>query len=133
MKHINATRKEVRKFGITFSVLALGLAAFFFYKENTLWMVFLGASAFFILTGLWVYPVLKPIYVGWMSFAFSLGWVNTRLILGIVFYLIFTPAGLVMRLLGKDPLVLRFDSEATTYWVKRKPQGQSKNRYEKLF
>lgn len=133
MKHINATRKEVRKFGITFSILAIGLAAYCFYKENPLWMVFLGGSLFFILTGMWSYPILRPIYVGWMTFAFALGWVNTRLILGIVFYLIFTPAGLVMKLLGKDPLVLRFDREATTYWVKRKPQDQSKNRYEKLF
>jgi len=133
MKHINATPKEVRKFGITFSILAIGLAAYCFYKENPLWMVFLGGSLFFILTGMWSYPILKPIYVGWMTFAFALGWVNTRLILGIVFYLIFTPAGLVMRLLGKDPLVLRFDRRATSYWVRRKPQDQSKNRYEKLF
>jgi hypothetical protein len=82
---------------------------------------------------MWSYPILKPIYVGWMTFAFALGWVNTRLILGIVFYLIFTPAGLVMRLLGKDPLVLRFDRQATTYWVRRKPQDPSKKRYENLF
>jgi hypothetical protein len=133
MKHINATPKEVRKFGITFSVLAIGLAAFSFYKENPLWMVFLGGSVFFILTGLWSYPILKPIYIGWMTFAFALGWVNTRLILGIVFYLIFTPAGLVMKLLGKDPLGLQFDRQATTYWARRKPQEPDKKRYEKLF
>jgi hypothetical protein len=133
MKHINATRKEVRKFGITFSVLAIGLATFSFYKENPLWMVFLGGSVFFIITGLWSYPILKPVYIGWMTFAFALGWVNTRLILGIVFYLIFTPAGLVMRLLGKDPLGLQFDRQATTYWVRRKPQDASMKRYEKLF
>ena len=133
MKHINATPKEVRKFGITFSVLTFGLAAFFFYKGNALWILFLGGSAFFILTGLLAYPILKPIYIGWMSFAFALGWVNTRIILGLVFYLIFTPAGLVLRLLGKDPLGLRFDRHATTYWVKRKPQDFSKKRYEQLF
>jgi hypothetical protein len=133
MKHINATLKEVRKFGITFSVVAIALAAFSFYRMNPLWIVFLGASLFFLLTGLWAYPILKPIYVGWMTFAFALGWVNTRLILGIVFYLIFTPTGLVMRLLGKDPLGLRFDRHATTYWVRRKPQDPSKQRYEKLF
>jgi hypothetical protein len=133
MKHINATLKEVRKFGITFSILAIVLAAFSFYRMNPLWMVFLGTSLFFLLTGLWAYPILKPIYVGWMTFAFALGWVNTRIILGIVFYLIFTPAGLVMRLLGKDPLGLRFDRHASTYWVRRKPQDPSKKRYEKLF
>jgi hypothetical protein len=133
MKHINATPKEVRKFGITFSILAIGLAAFSLYKGNALWMVLLGGSLFFFLTGIWAYPLLKPIYVGWMTFAFALGWVNTRLILGIVFYLIFTPAGLVMRLLGKDPLGLRLERQTSTYWIKRKPQTPDKKRYEKLF
>jgi hypothetical protein len=133
MKHINATPKEVRKFGITFSVLAIGLAAFSFYKESPLWVVFLGGSVFFFLTGVWAYPILKPIYVGWMTFASALGWVNTGLILGVVFYLIFTPAGLVMRLLGKDPLGLRLDRQTTTYWVRRKSQAPDKKRYEKLF
>jgi hypothetical protein len=133
VKHITATPKEVRKFGITFSILALGFAAFCFYRENTLWTVFLGVSAFFILTGLWGYPVLKPVYVGWMTFAFALGWVNSRIILSLVFCLVFTPAGLILRLLGKDPLGLRFDRQATTYWVMRKPQDFSKKRYEQLF
>jgi hypothetical protein len=133
MKHINATRKEVQKFGVTFSVLALGIAAFLLYKGNTLWILLLVCSAFFLFGGLLAYPILKPIYVGWMSFAFALGWVNTRIVLGVVFYLIFTPAGIVIRLLRKDPLGLRFDSQGTTYWVRRKPQNSSKKRYEKLF
>jgi len=133
MKHINATPKEVRKFGITFSVLAIGLAAFFFYKENSLWMIFLGAAVFFIVTGLWVYLVLRPIYVGWMIFAFALGWVNTRIILGLAFYLVFAPAGLILRLLRKDLLSLRADRQAKSYWVKRKPQEFSEKRYEQLF
>jgi hypothetical protein len=133
MKHINATPKEVTKFGITFSVLAIGLAAFLLYKGDTLWMLFLGGSAFFLLTGLFGYPFLKPIYIGWMSFAFALGWVNTRIILGVVFYLIFTPVGIFGRLLGKDLLGLHFKRQSSTYWVKRKPQAFDQKRYEQLF
>ena len=133
MKHINASRKEVRKFGITFSILSISLAAFLLYKGNDLWMLFLGGAVFFLLTGLFVYAILKPIYVGWMTFAFALGWVNTRIILGVVFYVVFTPAGLLLRLLGKDLLGLRFDRHAATYWIKRNQQAFNKKRYEQLF
>ncbi len=133
MKHINSASRDVRKFGLTFSILCFGVAVFFFYKGSSAWIPFLGGSLFFLSTGLWAHPVLKPIYVGWMSFAFALGWINTRIILGLVFFLIFTPAGLVIRMLGKDPLRLRFDRQARSYWVKRKAQGFNKKRYEQLF
>jgi len=132
MKHITSAPKEVRKFGLTFSILSFGAAVFFFSKGSSVWIPFLGGSLFFLSTGLWAYPVLKPIYVGWMSFAFALGWINTRIILGLVFLLVFTPVGLVIRMLGKDPLRLRFDRQARSYWVKRKPQRFNK-RYEQLF
>jgi hypothetical protein len=45
------------------------------------------------------------------------------LILGIMFYAVFTPMGMVMRLLGKDPLRLRFDQKLSSYWVERIPPG----------
>ena len=47
---------------------------------------------------------LKWVYQGWMSFALVLAWINTRLILSIVFYLLITPMGLIMRLFGKNPM-----------------------------
>jgi len=77
--------------------------------------------------------ILRPIYVGWMKFAFVLGWINTRLILGIFFYLILTPVGLIMRLFGRDPLHRKFDRDATTYWAKRPPAEFKQERYQQLF
>ena len=62
---------------------------------------------------------MKPIHIGWMTLAFALGWFNTRLLLGIFFYLILTPIGVLMRLFGKDLLDQRIDKRATTYWKKR--------------
>jgi hypothetical protein len=118
MKRVNASRKEVRKFGLTFSILSLVVAAFLYYKGDNLWIVFLGGSAFFLLTGCFVYATLKPIYVGWMALAYVPGWVNAPPILRLVFCLIFTPIGLLLRLFGKSLLGLRFDKRAVTYWVK---------------
>ena len=133
MKHIDASRKEVRKFGILFSVLFLALAGFSLYKGTGLWRWALGGSGFFLITGLFAYSVLKPIYVGWMTFAFALGWLNTRIILGLAFYLIFAPVGLLLRLFRRDILEMKFDRTAATYWVKRTSHGVDQKRYEQLF
>jgi hypothetical protein len=79
------------------------------------------------------YPVMKPIHIGWMTLAFILGWVNTRLLLGAFFYLVLTPIGLVMRLAGKDLLGKKIDRSATTYWIKKKSEPMDQKRYENLF
>ena len=75
----------------------------------------LGAiSALFSLTA----PALnRYLYVGLTLLAFPIGFVMSHLLLGIVWYLVITPAGLVMRLLGRDPLQRKFDPQAPTYWV----------------
>lgn len=60
---------------------------------------------------------LNPLHRGWMRLALALGWLNTRLILGLVFYGCMTPVGLILRLVGKDPLARRFDPKADSYRV----------------
>jgi hypothetical protein len=132
-ERIDTSPKELRKFGVLFTIVFLGLAAFSAYKGNRAWPWLIGASAFFLLSGLFVPFILRPIYVGWMKFAFVLGWINTRLILGIFFYLILTPVGLIMRLFGQDPLHRKFDRDATTYWAKRPPAEFKQERYQQLF
>lgn len=133
MTPIQSTVKEVRKFGITFAILTLAIAGFTFYKGSEIWTWFLGGSVFFLVTGLFVYPVLKPIYVGWMTFAYALGWFNTRLLMGISFYLVFAPTGFLLRVFGKDLLNLRLDKQAKTYWIKRTPTAFEPKQYERLF
>ncbi len=60
---------------------------------------------------------LQPVYVGWMKFGNVMNWVNTRLILGLLFYGIFLPFGLIMRLLGKDSMQRKFDKKIASYRV----------------
>ena len=65
-----------------------------------------------------VFPTgLKPVYRGWMFFGEKIGWVNSRILLGLVFYGLVTPISWLMRLLGKRPLQLGFDPKADTYRV----------------
>lgn len=70
--------------------------------------------------GLWglVAPMsLRPIHYWWMRFALLLSHITTPLILGIVFFLVFVPVALVMRLFGRDAMVRRFDDRAPSYRV----------------
>ncbi|GJL64895.1 MAG: hypothetical protein NPIRA04_35490 [Nitrospirales bacterium] len=74
-----------------------------------------------IVAGLWgtmalVWPTgLMPLYRGWMWFAEKLGWFNTRVLLGVIYYVLVTPISLLMRMLGKKPLHCHFDSEKSSY------------------
>jgi hypothetical protein len=114
--------------------LAWGALGFYLQLDHTtaiLWPSL--AASFFLLTGFFATPVLRPVYIGWMKFAFALAWVNTRIILGVSYYVVLTPIGLVMRLFGKDFLSERIDRSASTYWIKRAPQEFDPRRYEKLF
>lgn len=65
-----------------------------------------------------IWPMaLQPVYIGWMKFGLVMNWINTRLILGILFYLMFLPIGLVMRLLGNDPMKRKLDKSLASYRV----------------
>ena len=62
---------------------------------------------------------LRPIFVGWMYAAFPVGWMVSHALLAVVFYLLFTPLGLVFRAIGRDPLTIRRSGTAQTYWRER--------------
>ena len=80
-----------------------------------------------------VYPVsLRPVYKWWMKFGEAIGFVNSRIILGFVFYAIFMPAGFIMRLLGNDPMRRKLDADSTTYRVESKVPS-SANSMERPF
>ncbi len=74
-------------------------------------------AAFAFFTSASVFPVvLKPVYVAWMRLAFVLSWINTRLILCLIFYLVFTPIGLAIKLCGRDLLDRKFEKRKVSYW-----------------
>lgn len=66
---------------------------------------------------------LKPVYRAWMIFGEKIGWLNSRILLGIVFYGLLTPISFLMVLLGKRPLQLRFDPQAESYRVPKKARA----------
>ena len=86
-----------------------------------------------LLMGFAIPRILTGPYKAWMSLALVLGYIMTRIVLALVFFLIVTPLGLAMRLCGRDPMNRRLDPDAPTYWIPREEQKNPKERLEKLY
>ena len=133
MEKPSLDKKTLRKFGITmgvaFFIIALVITAR--HRHNPLFVLSVSA-AWFIFA--FVLPVLlKPLYIIWMKFAFILSWINTRIILFILFYLFFTPIGIVIRLFGIDLLKIKIDKTKDSYWQKAIKKSLNRTDYERQF
>ena len=120
------TNKQLRSFGFTVGGI-FALIAFWplmLRGEDPRWW------ALVIAIGLLVPAVVFPrslvwVHKGWMAIGHVLGWINTRIILGFVFYLIVTPIGIFRRWLGKDPMGRQLRPDLDSYRVDRKPRPAS--------
>lgn len=74
----------------------------------------------------------KKIYRAWMKFAHALGWVNTRIILTLVYILMITPLSFIFKLLGKDPMKRKLGAE-DSYWIQRESKAFDRERYRRQF
>ena len=116
--------KQLRSFGLLMAglFLIIGLWPLVVHGEDVrIW----GVS----IAGLWgvsslvVPTALKPLYSVWMKFAEKLGWFNTRVLLGIMFYGIFTPFSFIMKIFGKKPLHCQFEKQAQSYREDKSPRS----------
>ena len=131
IKNIKSKKSDLRKFGIIVGIVLLIIAGFFFLKEKESFQLFLTIGTVLFVTGIVIPFTLKPIYWVWMVFSTILGWFMTRVILSLLFYVVFTPIGLIARLFGKQFLGLKMDHSKQSYW-NMKTVETSKN-YEKQF
>lgn len=105
----------------------------FFWKGSDSWYYWVGAGV--VLAGLrLIPPVFRQLYGLWLRFSVILGYFVSRIILVITFFIAVLPIGILMRILGKDPMERKLDPQAPTYWIKRDEQEDySIERYEKQF
>ena len=133
IKHIKTDKKDLRSFGVTIGIILLLVAGFLFYREKESFQIFFYIAGAFIGFGLIIPIILKPIYIVWMTFAGILGWFMTRVILSLLFYVIITPIGLVLRIFGKDFLELKKQAVQGSYWNQRDSNLEKNQNYEKQF
>ena len=113
-------KQELRKFGFVFAIGLILIFGLFFpwvlERPTPSWPWITGAC--FATTALVLPQALKPVFIVWMKIGHVLGWINTRIILGVVFFIIFAPVALFMRVLGRDPMHRQLDTTTTTYRIK---------------
>ena len=77
--------------------------------------------------------LLKPVYLGWMTIAVTMGYFVTRIILSVLFYGVFTIIGAIARLFNKDMLDQNYEANAETYWKKHEKPQDPKQHLERQF
>ncbi len=93
----------------------------------------LGAALVFAAASIACPALLHPANVAWTALGVLLGKLTTPVAAAVLYYFIVTPAGLIMRMLGNDPLRLRIDRAATTYWIERQPPGPAPESMRRQF
>jgi hypothetical protein len=127
----NPSPRELRQFaGIWFPLFCamVGLILFRRLNYHTAAFIVWGIGAALALIGVAAPAIIRPVFIGMMYASFPIGWVMTHLLLGIMYYGVITPIGLIMRLAGRDSMTRRFDPAAATYWIPRE-QITSNERY----
>lgn len=128
-----AAKTELRKFGVTVGAAFVVLGTISWWRGHeipprVLWTL----GGLLLVPGLLFPTVLGPVQRAWMAFALVLGHVNTRIILTVLYYLVMTPVGLVMRLFH-DPLDRTLADGKPSHWVKRETTPVDVARYERQF
>jgi multisubunit Na+/H+ antiporter MnhG subunit len=113
------TTKDFRNFGLTIGIILAIFGVVGFINTKSQAINYLLISLFLLIPAL-VYPtVLKLPYILWMKLGDILGFIMTRVILAILFYLVLTPTTLVLRIVKKDLLNLKFEPKKSSYWLKK--------------
>ena len=118
-----------RSFGIVFVVfLLIALYPLTYSGEIRIWSVL--TSLIFLILGLLNSKILSPLNKLWFKFGIFLGKIVSPLIMGIIFFLVVTPIGLIMKLLGKDLLNLKKNYNNKSYWIEKNgPKSKMKNQF----
>ena len=116
-------RRQLRQFAVLFLIFIGGLGTVLYFKDKPLIIseILWNLSWVVCLAGLIYPPLVRPVYVAMMAVALPIGFVVSTILMVIIYYLILTPIGLVMRLFGYDPLRMRPVAGTGSLWIERPP------------
>jgi hypothetical protein len=126
-------RKEWRKFGIGLGIILAVIACVQLLKGHAAYPWFFGAAALTALAGI-LFPIcVKPVFILFSYLGAVMGWFSTRVILGLIFFLLLTPIALVMKLAGKKFLTTGIDRNLGTYWTVRNKTYRDAESFENQY
>jgi len=129
---LDRSSKSIRVFGLQLGIVLMLVAAWLSYKGHTIWSMLLFIGLLLVSFSLFRVPALKYFYLFWMGFGFIISWIITRIILVAIFFFVFLPMGIVLKILRKDLLDERIDKQVSTYWTKHQAK-LDKSYYLKRF
>ncbi len=141
--NLKPDKKQLRQFGLIAFVAFFALAGLIAWKNGlfgfdfgaagpVIMKVFLGLGAASGLLALIAPILLLPLYLALMILSYPIGFVISYVLMGILFYGLLTPVGLVFRIIGRDALKRKFDPDASSYYVPHRPV-ENVSRYYKQF
>lgn len=122
-----------RSFGFTFAVAFSLIGAWLWWRQSKAGLPLIGAGALFALIAMTVPRILHPLNVVWMRFGLLLNKIVSPIMLGVIFYVVFAPVGLLFRLIGRDALHRKFDRQRASYWIQRTPPGPPGDSFPQQF
>jgi len=122
-----------RSFGFVLAGFLALLGVLGLWRHTERWPLWLGLAAVMLVLAVWAPKVLAPFNRVWAKFGLLLHAVASPVMLGFIFYFCIVPIGFLMRLSGKDPLRLRHEPGADSYWMKRVPPGPQPNSFKNQF
>jgi hypothetical protein len=130
---MNSTLPSNRSFGILFTAVFAAAGVYGLWRGGILtpWMLALAAltAAVTLARPVW----LAPLNRAWMQFGALLHRIVSPVVLGLLYFGMFTPIGWVMRLAGHDAMARRWDPKAASYWIRRAPPGPADDSFRDLF
>ena len=118
-----------RSFGIVFFIFFFLIATYPLLNDDNIRIWSLIISLSFLILGLLNSKILEPLNKIWFKFGLLLGKIISPLVMGLIFFIVVTPIGLLMRLINKDLLNLKFN-ETKSYWIEKKePKSKMKNQF----
>jgi hypothetical protein len=122
-RHEEVKGSSNRTLGLVFAAVFLVITAFPLLSGGPPRWWSLPLAAAFAVVAVVVPDALAPLNRAWTRFGLLLHKIISPIVLGFLYYVVVTPLGLLMRLLGKDPLRLRWEPQSSTYWIERRPPG----------
>lgn len=130
----NPSKKELWVFGLLLILFAGLVGGLVFYRWGSLeWAGYSWIGGGLLALLYFSIPSLRrPIYLAWMYLGFPIGWAVSHLFLGLIYYGVLTPVGLLLRVLGYDSLKRRMEPERESYWIEQSLRRDAKSYFRQF-